>query len=235
LFRSVAITTGDVVKRAITIGLLKDPISWATHFAGFVAAIVGLVFLVVFSAHSTPKVTAMAIYGSSLVVLFGASAAYHFFDLGTRGNRWLKRIDHAAIFFLIAGTYVPAAIHLLEGAWRISILAVVGGIAVAGILFKIVWIDCPAWLGVVLYLTLGWVVVVPAHLIFPQLDAWGFSCLVGGGLAYTAGAVIFLLKRPDPWPQVFGYHEIWHLFVLVGAGAHFAFVWWLVDRTVPAF
>ena len=110
----------------------KDPWSAATHFVGFLAAIVGLVFLVVPSTHSASKVTAMAIYGGSLVALFGASTLYHFFDLGHSGNRWLRRMDHSAIFALIAGSYMPPIFHLLDGKMRITMISTVGGIAVLG-------------------------------------------------------------------------------------------------------
>ena len=217
------------------IGLLKDPVSAGTHFAGFLAAIVGLVLLVVLSAHDAAKVTAMSIYGTGLVALFGASSTYHFFDLGERGNRWLKRMDHAAIFLLIAGSYMPPLFHMLDGAWRISMVAVVGGIAIGGAAMKLLWIDSPKWLGLTLYLGLGWSVLVPAYLILPELSGLELGYLVSGGLAYTFGAVVYALKRPDPWPGVFGFHEVWHLFVLAGALGHFLFAWEMLDRTIPAF
>ena len=114
-------------------------------------------------------------------------------------------------------------------------LSVVGGLALLGVLFKLVWINCPDWLGVSLYLLLGWVVFVPAWIIIPQLSASLLGWLVLGGLAYTLGAGIYLFRKPDPWPKVFGFHEIWHVFVLLGAGAHFAFVWLLLDLPVPPF
>jgi hemolysin III len=223
------------MERQARVGFLKDPVSATTHFAGFLAAIVGLVLLVVFSAHDAAKVTSMSIYGAGLVALFGASSTYHFFDLGERGNRWLRRMDHAAIFLLIAGSYMPPFFHTLDGAWRISMVAVVGGIAVAGAIMKIAWIDSPKWLGLTLYLGLGWAVLVPAYIILPRLTGMELSLLVGGGLAYTFGAVVYALKRPDPWPGVFGHHEIWHLFVLAGALGHFLFTWEMLDRTIPAF
>lgn len=214
--------------------IFKDPCAAWTHFLGFLGSIVGLVLLVVLSAHDGPKVTAMAIYGGTLVALFGASSMYHFFDLGYRGNRWLRRIDHSAIFLLIAGTYVPVTMHLLDGAWRISMLAVVGTIALAGVILKVVWLDCPDWLGMSLYIGLGWLVVVPAYRIVPQLDPMQLFLLVSGGLAYMAGVVVFLLERPNPF-RVFGHHEIWHVLVLAGASGHFLFTWDLLDQAVPPF
>jgi len=215
--------------------LFKDPVSWATHFAGFLASIVGLVFLVVSSAHDGVKVTAMAIYGGSLVVLFGASSIYHFLDLGWRGNRWLQRLDHCAIFLLIAGSYVPVAVHLLDGAWRLTVLAVVGVLAACGIVLKILWIDCPDGLSTGLYMGLAWLAVIPAYHFLPQMDLLPVLLLLSGGLAYSVGAAVYLWEWPDPWPKVMGHHEIWHLFVLVGATSHFFVMWDLVDRSVPAF
>jgi len=214
--------------------LNKDPWSAATHFAGFLAAIVGLVFLVVLSVGA-PKVTAMAIYGSSLVALFFASTLYHFLDLGHRGNRWLRRLDHSAIFLLIAGSYVPPMIHLLDGAMRVSMLAIIGVIALLGVAVKLLWIDSPAWLGLTLYLALGWIVVVPIWWMLPQMAASSLALLVAGGITYTLGAVVYAKKWPDPWPRSFGYHEVWHLFVLGGAALHFFFMVTLLDAPVPSF
>jgi len=169
------------------------------------------------------------------VALFLASSFYHFLDLGPRGNRWLKRLDHSAIFFLIAGTAVPTLLLVLQGSGRLAVLALVLGLAVAGALLKVLWIDCPDWLGMCLYLGLSAVVVIPGRLILPQLSGDALACLVGGGVAYLLGALIYSREWPDPWPGRFGHHEIWHLFVLIGAGAHFAFTWSLVDRSFPPF
>ena len=206
-----------------------------THLLGLLGAIAGCVFLVLASLGDGPKVTSMALYGGSMVSLFGASTLYHSLDLGVRGNAVLRRLDHAAIFLLIAGTYMPALMHLLDGAWRLTMLSVVGGGAVAGMLFKVMWIRCPDWLGTLLYLLLGWSVVVPAHLIVPQLSMWQLGWLVAGGLAYTVGAIVFVMRWPDPWPEHFGHHEVWHVFVLAGAGAHFLFTTTLLDAVRPGF
>ncbi|MCO4747640.1 MAG: hemolysin III family protein [Proteobacteria bacterium] len=213
----------------------KDPMSALTHFVGLLFAVGGLVYLLLASLGDSTKLVSMAIYGGSLVLLFGASSAYHFFDLGDRRNRWLQRVDHAAIYGFIAGSYVPALTHLLDGAWRISMLAVVGGLAVLGTLFKMWWMDCPVWLSTGLYLALGWVALVPGPLIFPQLSLGAFGWLLAGGLAYTVGAVVFAKEWPDPFPERFGHHEVWHLFVLAGAGAHFFFVAGLLDAPTPPF
>ncbi len=215
--------------------LSKDPWSAATHFAGFVLAVAGLVFLVVGATGSAAKITAMALYGGSLVGLFLASSVYHFFDLGHVGNRWLKRLDHSAIFLLIAGSYMPPMIHLLDGPMRITMLAVVGGIALLGVVVKLAWIDAPTWLGMALYLALGWIVVVPMAWMLPRMAAPSLALLVAGGLAYTVGAAVYARRWPDPWPEQFGHHEVWHLFVLGGAALHFGCMVTLLQAPVPAF
>lgn len=209
--------------------ILKDPWSAITHFVGAVAATIGALWLVALCLGDVWKITTMGAYGLSLMFVFFASTAYHFFDIGESGNRWLRRIDHAAIFALIAGSYLPPLFHLLDGTWRTVMVSVVCGLALLGALFKIAWIDCPDWLGAILYLALGWIVLVPAHLILPQLDAVQLGWLALGGGAYTVGAVIFVKQWPDPWPDTFGHHEVWHLFVMVGAGAHYVFTLHLVD------
>ena len=215
--------------------LNKEPWSAATHFVGLLAAIAGLVFLVLPSTHSAPKVTAMALYGGSLVALFLASTAYHFLDLGQRGNRWLKRLDHSAIFLLIAGSYMPPIIHFLDGAMRITMLSVIGGIAVLGMVVKLAWIDSPTWLSLGLYLALGWIVLVPIWWMVPHMAGISIALLVAGGVTYTLGAVVYAKRWPDPWPDVFGHHEVWHLFVLGGAALHFLCMVTLLDASVPAF
>lgn len=211
----------------------KDPWSALTHFAGFLAAVVGMVALVVLSTHDPVKQAGMALYGGSLALLFASSSLYHFLDLGPARNRWLRRLDHAAIFLLIAGTYVPPLLHLLDGAWRVGMLITMGVLAAMGVLLTLVWLESPTWLTVGTYLAMGWVVVVPAHIIFPQLAPLQMGLLVSGGVVYTAGAVVYSLKRPNPWPGVFGHHEVWHLFVLLGAGLHFGFTATLLGAIIP--
>ena len=199
------------------------------------AAVVGLVPLLRLCEGDPVKTVGMALFGGTAALLFLSSGIYHFLDLGEGGNRWLRRLDHGAIFLLIAGTYISPLIHTLDGAWRISMIAVVGGLALAGMVFKLAWLGCPRWLSAGLYLALGWVVVVPGHLILPRLPTAGLVWVSLGGLAYTVGAMIYARKKPDPLPGRFGFHEVWHLFVLAGAASHYAFMWTLVGRPYPPF
>ena len=209
----------------------KDPWSAYTHFAGFLAAIAGLVALIAYTTNDPVKLTTVTIYGGCMVLLFLASATYHFFDLGEQGNKRLRRLDHAAIFLMIAGSYVPSLVFLLEGAWRIAMLAVVGGLATLGVLFKLVFYNASRKAGVLMYVLLGWVILIPGHMMLPRLGAWELGWLIGGGLTYTVGAVVYARRWPDPLPQVFGHHEVWHLFVMGGAAMHYVYTMSLIDMT----
>lgn len=213
----------------------KEPASAISHFIGFIAAIVGMIVLLVASPSEPAKVASFAIYGASLSVLFLASSAYHFFDLGDRGNHFLRRFDHAAIFLLIGGTYIPAVMHLLDGGWRTGMLWAVGVIAALGVTFKLALFHAPRWVDVAMYLAMGWLVLIPGGRIFTPMSDASIFWIVAGGAFYTVGAIVYATKWPDPWPRHFGFHDVWHLFVLAGAGCHFGFVYSLLDAPVPAF
>ncbi len=214
----------------LPVGLFKDPISASTHFGGALAALVGTVALVLAAApDGWLRATGMLIYGISLTGLLGASAVYHFFDVGETGNQVLRRIDHAGIYALIGGSYVPPVLHLLEGSWRIGMLATVGVIAVLGMVLKLLWADWPEWLSVSLYLGFAYMAFLPLGEALPRMGDAAIAWAAAGGLAYTVGAAVYYFERPDPWPQVFGHHELWHVFVLLGAGCHYGLMWCLLD------
>lgn len=206
---------------ALPFGINKDPWSWATHFGGFVAAVIGFVVLLMRTPDIPTKQAAMGLYGASLVLMFATSSTYHFLDLGEAGNRWLRRADHCAIFLLIAGSFLPSVVHLLDGDWRFYTLLALGSMAAAGIAFKLLWLEAPRWLTVAVFIAMGWAVVIPGIRMFPAFDRASLLWLFGGGLAYTSGAIVYATKRPDPFPGVFGFHELWHLFVLAGATCHY--------------
>ena len=213
----------------------KDPLSALTHFVGLLLAVAGLISLCLLSKHDAAKLAVMSTYGATLIAVFLASTCYHFFDVGAEGNRWLRRIDHSAIFLLIAGTYAPAVLHLTAGPARIFLLGLVTALALTGIIFKVVWVECPDRLSTILYLAFGWMCLVPGYWMFPQLSLGAMTWLTLGGIAYTGGAIIYIKERPDPWPGVFGHHEVWHICVLAGAGAHFMFTLGFVDFSYPPF
>lgn len=218
---------------AISARIFKEPVSASTHFFAMLMAFVGTYYLLTQVADSPAKTLAFSIYAFGLIGVFFASSIYHFFDFGDAANRWLQRLDHGAIFVMIAGSYVPMLVHYLTGAWRFWMLVAVGVIAVAGIVFKTLWIDAPTWLGTGMYLAMGWLVIIPSRQLFPEIGANVLTWMVIGGLAYTFGAFIYAMKRPDPWPLVFGHHEIWHLFVMGGAGAHFVAMVHILPVPIP--
>ncbi len=166
------------------------------------------------------RATALA-YGLSTVFLFGASAIYH--GLKTEDNSasiW-RRLDHSAIFFMIAGSYTPICWVHLDGAWRWSILGTQWGLAITGTIFKFVVIRTPRWLTVATYLCMGWIAVIPIQRFIASMETATMFLIAAGGLSYTFGAVIYATERPDPVPGRFGFHEIFHICVLGGAALHY--------------
>jgi hemolysin III len=192
------------------------------QWAFFVSVILGAL-LVTFAPAGEAR-TATLIYSIAVSGLFGVSALYHRVTWRPRARRWMRRLDHSMIFVLIAGTYTPFGMLVLKGTLAVVVLAIVWGGALAGVLLKLVWIDAPKWLVAVAYIALGWVAVIAMPELGSRLGPGALGLLIGGGTAYTAGAVIYACQRPDPAPRVFGYHEIFHLLVIVAAAAHFAAV-----------
>ena len=213
---------------------MREPVSGLTHLAGGLLAAAGLVALVVrepvAAQEEAGRMATLGVYGCSLVALYATSALYHLLPLSPAGTARLRRLDHAMIFVLIAGTYTPFCLLALDGGWRWGLLGPVWGLATAGVLLKLLggpdaW---PRWLSVALYLGLGWAAVAAAPALLRALAPGGVAWLLAGGLAYSAGALVYALRRPDPLPGVFGFHEVWHLFVVAGSACHF----WAVLRYV---
>jgi hemolysin III len=189
------------------------------QYAFFVSLASGTVLVLL--AATTKASVAAAIYAASVSALFGVSALYHRVTWTTPARRRMRRFDHAMIFLLIAGTYTPVGLLVLNGTLATVVLAVVWGGAVAGIVLELAWTTAPRWLGGTVYLALGWVAVVAMPQLFARLGMTGGLLLVVGGLIYSAGAAIYALRRPDPLPATFGYHEVFHLLVIAGVAAHF--------------
>jgi hemolysin III len=167
---------------------------------------------------------AAAIYAVALAGLLGTSALYHRITWPPRARAWLRRLDHSMIFVLIAGTYTPFALLVLDGTLADVILVGVWSGAAAGIVFTLLWVDAPAWLTAAAYVALGWFSIIAVPAITARAGAGALALLAVGGVAYTAGAVVYARKRPDPRPATFGYHEIFHVLVVVAAAAHFSAV-----------
>jgi hemolysin III len=190
------------------------------HQGAFLAAIPGGWFLVS-AAHTAVARLAAAIYAGSLVALYGVSAAYHRIDWSPRSRRVMKRLDHSMIYVLIAGTATPLALLVLRRPWSVVLLAVVWTGAGIGIALKMTRIDGLHGLTGALYVVLGWVAILLAPEWIPHLSRTALSLVILGGLAYTAGAVVLLRRKPDPAPRTFGYHEIWHAMVVVASACHY--------------
>jgi hemolysin III len=200
---------------------LRDPVSGLTHLAGVPLAVVGLVLLLAAVGGRADRLVAFGIFGCSLIALYAASSLYHLLPVSPSAVARLRRLDHMSIFVLIAGTYTPICVLALEGGWRVGLLGAVWTLALAGVLLKLFWMEAPRWLSVALYLGMGWVAVAAASAIFRAVPAGGMAWILAGGLVYSVGALIYGLKRPNPVPGVFGFHELWHLFVLGGSACHF--------------
>lgn len=202
---------------------LKDPFSGLSHLFGAALSVAALSVLVTYAAIDATAwhVVSFSIYGSSMILLYSASSAYHLIRLDEKGTRALKRLDHVMIFMMIAGTYTPFCLVPLRGAWGWSIFGVVWGLAFLGIFFKLFWITAPRWLSTVIYMIMGWICVIAIYPIVKSIPIGGVIWLASGGILYSIGAVVYVRKKPDPWPGVFGFHEIWHIFVLAGSFCHF--------------
>ncbi len=209
---------------------LREPVNGLTHVAGGVLAAVGLSVLLATAASAgrLDQAVAFGVFGVSLISLYTASALYHLLPLSPSGVARLRRLDHMTIFILIAGTYTPFCLLALDGAWRWGLLALIWSLALCGVMLKLLWMDAPRWLSVALYLAMGWVAVIAAPALFRAVPAGGMAWVLAGGLTYSAGAAVYGLKRPNPVPGVFGFHEVWHLFVIAGSACHF----WAVLRYV---
>jgi hemolysin III len=202
---------------------IREPVNAWSHLVGLVLAAAGTLLLL-HLAHSAAQRVAFAVYGGSLILLYTASTVYHALPLPPHRLRPLRTLDHIAIYFLIAGTYTPVALITLHGPSGWALLAAAWAIALAGIPFKIWWLDAPTWVSTGTYLAMGYMALLAAAPLAEKVSIGGLALLVAGGVAYTLGAIIFSNERPNPFPGVFGHHEIWHVLVLVGSGCHFAFM-----------
>src|SRR5215207_10933780 len=211
-------------------GRLREPVNGLTHLAAGLLAFVGLVVLVATAASAgrTDQLIAFGVFGVSLISLYAASTLYHLLPLSPEGVAKLRLLDHVAIFVLIAGTYTPFCLLALYGGWRWGLLALIWGLALCGVLLKLLWMDAPRWLSVVLYLGMGWVAVIATPALLRAVPPGGIIWVLAGGRVYSPGALVYGLKRPNLVPGVFGFHEVWHLFVLAGSACHF----WAVLRYV---
>ncbi|MGE5474294.1 MAG: PAQR family membrane homeostasis protein TrhA [Ignavibacteriales bacterium] len=208
---------------------LRDPVSGLSHFVGVLLSIAALVVLIVFSAiGATPwHVVSFSIFGTALILLYSASSLYHLLPLSEKGITIFRKIDHIMIFVLIAGSYTPICLVPIRGAWGWSLFGIIWVLTIAGLFMKLFWLHAPRWLYTSIYLLMGWMVAIAFVPLVKALPMAGIWWLVAGGLFYSVGAVIYGLKKPN-FAKYFGFHEIFHIFIMLGSFCHF----WLMFKYV---
>ena len=175
-------------------------------------------FLLLLLSDSPRDYVGGAIFGASLILVFTTSAAYHVVSWNASHRDVVRRIDHAMIYVLIGGTYTPFTLKLLGDAWGISVLSVVWGLAGVGIIMRAFVPSAPRWLAVSTYLAIGWIGLIPIVQVAAALPLKALLLLIAGGLLYSLGGLVYLYRRPDPMPRVFGYHEMFHSMVVIACG-----------------
>jgi hemolysin III len=208
-------------------GVVKPLLRGRIHLGALVLAAPAGALLVASARTGTGRLAA-GVYVATLLALFGASAAYHRLGRTVRTQRVLRRVDHATIYLLIAGSYTPFCLLGLPGAWRWGMLAVIWTSAVVGVVLKLALFEASSVIGAVLYIAMGWAAVVAGPVLVGQVSLAVLALLVTGGLLYTLGAVVLSRRWPDPAPRVFGYHEVWHSAVVVAVACHYAAIFLLV-------
>jgi hemolysin III len=211
--------------------LLAKPLlrGWS-HGVAALVAVAGLIALIVITRHDPAKLVSVTVYGAGLVLLFGVSATYHIFSWPPRVKEWLRRADHATIFVFIAATYTPLVFNVLNGWWRVGMLAAIWACAAAGVAGAAPFLRIPRQLLASLYLAMGWLAVI---VLVPLTAALGWVAAILmalGGLQYSLGAAAYAFKRPRLWPRVFGYHEVFHLAVITASVTFYVIV---VHYAVP--
>ena len=207
---------------------MRDPISAISHFAGALAAVPGLLILLHNPNRDLAWVVSSIIYGLSLFFMFLASAVYHTVRTTPKVTEIFRKVDHSAIYLLIAGTYTPFCVNAFSGFWQWGFLSIIWGLALVGIVVKVFFLHAPRWITAGVYVLMGWLSVFAVGEMVTSLPAVSIVWLVVGGVTYTLGAVVYITKRLDFIPGLLGFHEIWHVFVILGALAHYMAIFHLM-------
>jgi hemolysin III len=203
--------------------LEKPRLRGVLHEIGFFVALPLAAVLPLLAETPLARISA-AVFATSVAAMFGASALYHRPTWTPARRRWLRRLDHTGIYALIAGTYTPFGLLVLDGAWRITVLAIVWTGAAISVVLKLFWCDGPKWLAAALGIALGWTGVVVYPQIMDRIGVGPALLLLAGGLCYTAGAIVYARRKPDPVPGVFGYHEVFHALTVVAVACQYVVV-----------
>ncbi|MHC1681800.1 MAG: hemolysin III family protein [Clostridiaceae bacterium] len=211
--------------------IFREPVSGLTHLLGALLSLVGLTILIVSSiTRQNPSIIttiAYIIFGISLISLYCASSIYHLINASEKIINRLRRLDHSMIYILIAGTYTPICLFCLNNTWKITYLITIWSLALAGVLFKLIWFESPRWLSTAIYIIMGWLCIFVVVPLYRGLTPGGFYWLLLGGICYTVGGVIYGTKKPKLF-KALGFHEIFHIFVLAGSFCHF----WVVYKFI---
>lgn len=209
---------------------LREPMNGFTHFIGIVLSIIGTIFLINSSLnpYNLNHLIAFSIFGLGLILLYTTSTLYHWLKLSDAGILRMRKADHIMIFINIAATYTPVCMIALKNNLGWTLLFIIWSIALAGILIKIFWIQAPRWLSTTIYVLMGWMAIVVIIPLIEVLQVQALVWLLIGGVFFTTGAIIYALKKPDPYPGILGFHEIFHLFVLLGSFSHF----WMIYKYI---
>ena len=202
----------------------REPINGFTHLGGAILSFAGLLALVIKTTLTSPTavdITAVIIFGISLVLLYSASATYHLVVASDKVISFLRKVDHSMIFILIAGSYTPFCLIALNGIEGWITFGIVSGIAICGVVFKMVWFNCPRWLSTSVYIGMGWISVFIVIPLYKSIALGGILLLLAGGISYTIGAIIYGLKPKALKFKGLGFHEIFHIFILIGSLCHY--------------
>lgn len=202
----------------------QEKISVYSHLAGIVAAIAGTVYLISAVRASAAHVAVAVVYGFSVILLFSASATYHALKQSENEVSIWRTLDHSAIFFMIAGTYTPVCYVYLSGYWRWSVILLQWALVITGLFLKFFYLKAPRYFSTAIYLLMGWIGIVAIKEFFTTMPLNAVFYLFAGGVSFTVGAIFYAVKKPGLWPG-FGFHEIFHLFVLLGGLFHYLLVY----------
>jgi len=209
---------------------LKEPLSGALHFLGLMLAVIASVVLILSGLDSVWKIVSFSIYGATLILLYNFSTIYHWVPKELGGETQLfRKLDHLSIYLLIAGTYTPFCLVTMRGPWGWSLFGIIWGLALVGILIQSVYINADRRFTTLVYIGMGWMVLIAIKPLLETLNPNGILLLFFGGLAYSVGGVVYALKKPN-FSKHFGFHELWHLFVLLGSFFHFLAIYYYVAR-----
>jgi hemolysin III len=208
----------------VTLGRMQHPVRGFLHGTAAVFSLAGMIVLTVKTSGDLPRMLTMLVFGGSMVALYTTSSLYHSVPWKERWKRRMQRFDHSMIFLLVAGTYTPISFNVLTGPWKWITLGVVWGIALFGILQKMLLPKVRNWLSFTLYMVMGWFAVIPVEELFDRLPLEAMVLLIVGGASYSVGMILLIAKRPKLSPRIFSYHEVFHILVITGTLLHFLMI-----------